>query len=565
MNILGILIAGLLAQQPRLASVEGIVLRAGTSQPIAKAVVELSGNSASESLAMATGADGKFEFRNLAPGRYRLAVSRSGYLDSAYGQRGPYGSGTALEIGAGQTLRDIRLTMVASAAISGRVQDTSGEPLANVPVQALKYSYLDGQRTLTPVKTDMTDDRGEYRLFWLPPGMYYVSAVPQAPGPGESIVMSVMSGGAAPRAMRADSSTGRILTDGQSEAEKLGEADVPVYYPGTTDPQAAVPVEARPGADIGGVDFSLARVKTRKVSGIVVDGVSGQPVTSAAVTLVPRYPSIAGSYFSRRPAGGGFEIQGVLPGSYFLVATYRAPAGKDAVRIMGGRIPVEVGGSDLDRLTLILSLALDIRGEVTVEGRPGGADDHHPIVSLKNEVGAAGRPAQTYGSFSDNKQFVINDVIEGDYQVHLSDLPKGAYVKSIRFGATDALNNSLQIDPRSSERLEIVLSMNAGVIEGTVLNRNREPLSNAPVALVPDAARRQRGDLYRSTYTDDRGRFQLHAIPPGVYSIFAWEDIEDGLWRDPEFIRRNEASGKIIRIVEGSRETVDLTALPFDF
>src|SRR5262245_17537275 len=137
MTILGFLIIALLTQQPRSASLEGIVLRAGTNEPIAKAVVELSG-SGSQRTAVATGPDGKFEFRNVAPGSYRVAVSRAGFLNSVYGQRGPNGTGSALKLEAGGMLKDIRLTMVATGAISGRVTDNSGEPLANVPVRAFK-------------------------------------------------------------------------------------------------------------------------------------------------------------------------------------------------------------------------------------------------------------------------------------------------------------------------------------------------------------------------------------------------------------------------------------------
>src|SRR5215510_2920997 len=113
MHILGILIISLFAQT-RLGSVDGIVLRAGTSQPISNAVVELTGNDKSGPLALATGPDGRFEFRHLQPGQYRLAVSRTGYLNSSYGQRGPNGSGKTLEVGAGQTIKDIRLAMIAT-------------------------------------------------------------------------------------------------------------------------------------------------------------------------------------------------------------------------------------------------------------------------------------------------------------------------------------------------------------------------------------------------------------------------------------------------------------------
>jgi hypothetical protein len=87
--MLGLVFAGLLAfAQARTASVEGVVFRAGTSQPVSKAVVELSGNNLSPPLVMATGGDGKFGFSGLAPGSYRLAVSREGYMNGSYGQRG---------------------------------------------------------------------------------------------------------------------------------------------------------------------------------------------------------------------------------------------------------------------------------------------------------------------------------------------------------------------------------------------------------------------------------------------------------------------------------------------
>src|SRR5262245_16270901 len=111
MNIVGFLIIGLLLQQPRLGSIEGVVAQMGNAQPIARAVVELSGgNQGQQPIAMATAADGKFEFRNLPAGRYRLTVSRNGYLDSAYGKRGPNGTATPLTLEAGQTLKEIRLT-----------------------------------------------------------------------------------------------------------------------------------------------------------------------------------------------------------------------------------------------------------------------------------------------------------------------------------------------------------------------------------------------------------------------------------------------------------------------
>src|SRR5262249_10566055 len=157
-----------------------------------------------------------------------------------------------------------------------------------------------------------------------------------------------------------------------------------------------------------------------------------------------------------------------------------------------------------------------------------------------------------YASFSGGSgKFVIDNVMPADYQVQVTDLPAGTFVKSMRFGSIDLLNGSLRVQPRNADRLSITLSANGGAVEGIVTNKNGQTLANAPVALVPDASRRQRADLYRSASTNESGGFHLDGIAPGDYGVFAWEDIEDGLWRDPDFIRRNEAAGKIIHILEG--------------
>src|SRR5262245_32345774 len=149
MKFLGILVLGFIGagvqQLPRpTASIQGVVVQTGSLVPVAKAVVRLSRDSASEPLVATTGVDGRFEFRGVAAGTYDLTAVRSGYLATALGQRGPSGSGSKLRVEAGANVDNVRLVMTATGTISGRVSDNSGEPLANIPVQALKYTFADG-------------------------------------------------------------------------------------------------------------------------------------------------------------------------------------------------------------------------------------------------------------------------------------------------------------------------------------------------------------------------------------------------------------------------------------
>src|SRR5215471_6726786 len=111
MIVITILIAAFLVQQLPAASIEGVVFQIGTAQPIANAIVELSGQGARSPFVTATHADGKFEFPNLAAGRYNLSVAKNGYLENQRGR--------TISLTTGQALKDVRFLMVPLGAISG--------------------------------------------------------------------------------------------------------------------------------------------------------------------------------------------------------------------------------------------------------------------------------------------------------------------------------------------------------------------------------------------------------------------------------------------------------------
>jgi hypothetical protein len=283
--------------------------------------------------------------------------------------------------------------------------------------------------------------------------------------------------------------------------------------------------------------------------------------------LVPRGPSITGLFPAGTSSDGTFEIKNVLPGSYFVIANYRNNSNPGPTKLMSGRALVDVGDADVNGVSVPLSPAVDIAGEVIFDGVRDASDARHPIVSLHNELtgNVSGNMSEFFADFSGDRAFVMHDLIDAEYRVSLTDMPAGAYLKSIRFGGTDVANDGLHVEPGSNGRIQIVLGANPGTLDGTVVMRSGDVVANAAVALVPDSAHRQRMDLYKSATTDEFGRFHVPDIAPGSYLVFAWEDIEDGLWRDPEFIRRNEASCKSVQIDERTRATVDLTAVPFSF
>jgi hypothetical protein len=163
----------------------GRVVDAQTGQPLRDALVQLSG--APLRLPRTIGADdeGRFEFENLPAGRFNVTASKPGYMLLAYGQRRPFESGRPIELADRQTLENVDFAIPRGGVIVVRVTDELGEPVSDVQVIAQRQRFTGGQRTLTPVAPVFqgTDDRGELRLYGLPPGDYYVSASAGGFGP----------------------------------------------------------------------------------------------------------------------------------------------------------------------------------------------------------------------------------------------------------------------------------------------------------------------------------------------------------------------------------------------
>src|SRR3954467_10283049 len=131
---------------------------------------------------------GVFDLAELPAGRSTLTVSKSGFVSLSYGQRRPLQAGTPLQLADGQQLKGIAFQLPRGSVIGGRVLDEDGEGMPGVSVgeerrarpvvsvRVMRYQCLQGERRLTPAGAGQTDDKGQYRVWGLMPGDYYVNA-----------------------------------------------------------------------------------------------------------------------------------------------------------------------------------------------------------------------------------------------------------------------------------------------------------------------------------------------------------------------------------------------------
>lgn len=531
------------------ATLQGMVVRAADGTPLKKAEVTLFSTDSDDrgrSAAATTGMDGRFAFSNLQPGRYQITATRNGYVRAQYGQPAPNASGTPITLAAGQTVKDVLIRLNAAAVISGRVVDEDGEAMQNVRVQVMRWVYRNGGRQLTPAGgAGSTNDLGEYRVSGLPPGRYIVSAFLFRARP-----------------FRGD---GNI----QVSTEDSGGADeryAPVFYPNVLDGGQAVPVPVRAGEEVPSINFRMTPVITVHVRGTLRTS-TGEPAANVMVRLVPRsgvlQPMRRGNSTNER---GAFDIDGVTPGSYLLLAvadeTVRYIA--NVSRASGGNSPslasewlrqdIEVAGSDVETST-VLQPAVEMRGQVRLEA---GADlsGVTPRISLNSRnVGERGAAV----TLNKDMTFSAPNVFGGEYSLNISGLPQNVYVKSARAGDEDLLENGLRVQGRVAP-IDIVLSGAAGHIEGNAVDDQRQALASARIILAPD--RRSRYDLYKVVTADAAGHFSLRGIAPGSYKLFAFESVDEGAWLDPDFIAAFEDFGHAVSVGESSNLTQDVRTIP---
>src|SRR4051812_49808302 len=161
---------------PPAGRITGRVLAADNGRPVKRARVFVSAVELPGGRGMLTDDNGLFDLTELPAGRYTLTVSKAGFVALPYGQRGPLQAGTPLQLAEGQQLKGIEFQLPRGSVISGHVLDEDGEAMPGVSVRVMRYQYLQGERRLTPAGAGQTDDKGQYRVWGLMPGDYYVNA-----------------------------------------------------------------------------------------------------------------------------------------------------------------------------------------------------------------------------------------------------------------------------------------------------------------------------------------------------------------------------------------------------
>lgn len=524
------------------ATVEGIVLRNGTINPVEGASVSLVPEGKGPNAARGTSTDqsGSFKIAGVPPGRYQLNADRSGFRKIKQN-----GGPTTLSLSEGQHLTGVRVQLTQLLAIAGLVSDDRGAPIASATVTAIRLSYNGGQPVLFPCAAPAnarvaTDERGGYRLYGLEPGDYY---------------LAIARKGA------------QVLT--QNGILPSAECST-WYYPDVDDPADAVLVTLRPGADANGVNFRLsfqmlhtARfeiVPTRKASRAVPPRVSIVRLSRKGFRTV-EYWGNAGTF-----ANGIYTTPGLSRGSYELTYDYNTLVSTSQDN---ARVQFDIADRDVDGGKLVLQEAATIAGRIKTEGViPDGwkvADltiGLLPMDENAQSIYPIGYPVAADGTFQMGLKSGEGNVAVGRYRFLLTGLREDLYLATATIGDRDLLNSGVVVTGSPSGSAELTIRTGSrldGIVHSTPKD---EPVPDSVVALIPDQNRRGNLLLFKSMVTDQEGRFSIRGIAPGDYTLLAWEDADPGATLNEDFLRAFETRGVRISINRAVPATATVRVIP---
>jgi Carboxypeptidase regulatory-like domain len=511
-------------------SVSGIVVKMADSAPLRKAKLVLkSVDDRHRIVGAVTNAEGHFALKDVEPGAYRLTVTRVGFVAAEYGQRKPDTPGAVLMLHAGQELKDLQFRLIPAGVISGKIYDDDGEPLPSVQVSAVRQVYSEGKRSRASASFAATNDLGEYRLFGLAPGRYFVSCV-------------------YPRWNRGDPEDETIDTQEEGYAK--------LYYPGTPDVAKAGPITIKAGEEVSSIDVLMRKVPVHQVRGNVYNQITHKPGVGVVLILLPKANNHEWDYAGSsevQKSDGSFAIPEVLPGSYTLISFWF-----DEEISHVNRQAIDVGDADVEGLVVTVSPGTNVSGHIVWEGRPATEKDELTVTPQAVDVPAGMRGQSRVGR---DNLFTLKGLGEGSYRAEVTGMSKDCYIKDMHYGEASVLKDGFTVTRGEAGSLEIVLSSLGVRVEGTVMDSDGLPQAGLSVVLVPELSQRENSQKYKTASTDQYGHFDLHGIAPGDYKLFSWVEVEVGAWEDPEFLRPFEEKGQRIVLQDGDHSTVKVTAI----
>lgn len=565
------------AQQPTLQPADAITGRVVTpdGQPLARVAVfarPVGAMTAAGRVNAVTDEAGRFTLRDLEHGAYILTTFARGYAPAR--TTSPAGITPTDYHRPGD---NVTLTMTKGGVITGRVTNKAGEPLVRISVRAVMRRTPDGEDAMRSspyfyTLDRLTDDRGIYRIYGLPAGIYVVTA-------GAS-------------------------RQNYSPLPDAYNGLVSTYHPSATS-EAATEVTVASGTEATNIDIAFRGEQGRTVNGSVAGAIGNSArEIGIQVSLVNAASGLLehSAYVTGRAGARNFSFDGVPAGEYDIIARRSSWDNQPGAASPPHRINVRATNITGIELTL-LSLAT-ISGRIRIEPLTETLRANEicravqsvnatleQVVILARRNDAKANNSTTANLFSTRRdaipdargEFVLRDLDAGEYRLEPLMPGENLYVRSINARASETIASVAKPAPhvkpqtspirqptmnadalavKAGEKLsdiEITLAEGAARLQGKATHAaENSPLpSGLRIYLVPvEAEHAAHSWRYHTTLAAPYGRWTLARLAPGTYRILA---LKAG--SDPTARLNSDARGRaeLRRLAEATGTRIELT------
>jgi Carboxypeptidase regulatory-like domain len=568
------LLTHLNAQQAGTASLGGRVVHgeAPDLKPLARAVVAI--NAGDGERLTVTDDEGRFLFEGLVPGRYLLNANKVGWVPSYYGsarQGRPPGVRIAVTAGA---RTNVEVPIVRGGVLAGRVVDQEGRPMARQSPWILEQRMVGDQMMLARTRFPYTvgtfergtNDLGEFRLFGLPPGTYYLAVSP-----------SITAGA---RVTTDSEVRWALQPPGADRAAPPALGPVAgytrVYYPGTPDPDTARAIVVGPGQVREGLDITVDFIAVSRIEG-VVQRPDGTPGAGTRVSLDVRNSKVSLEGTTRTVAAnaaGQFVFTNVPPDDYRISA--RAASGAPAVLDLWGQADVAVSGADVQGVAVTLAPAAVITGRLAFVATSLAPPKDLTTVRL-HFVGAHAMAQALVGAGSLATQHQATVDADGTFRVvglspdrYLATATwpgmrtgdSGWWLTTVSVAGKDLGDAPIPVNP-NEEVKDVTLGFRdrIGAIEGTLTDASGRPAPEYVVIAFPidraswtTTSRRMAPAVQPAT----DGRFRVTGLLPGEYYLAVVTEIEPDEATAARFLETLIPLALKVTLAEGETKRQDL-------
>jgi hypothetical protein len=453
--------------------------------------------------------------------------------------------------------REHNFVLERTGAVTGRVIDETGRPVADVPLRLVRR--YGGALWAASVR-NITDERGQFRIFNLEPGDYFLIATPSR------------------------------LTRYPEVVPRSGYADT--YYPNVVTIEEARPVTVRTREDSPPLTLTLVPTSLFRVTVNVVDSTGaplapdGSPALQIVDNINPYFGGLNGFVstdimprslpFSTRNSKSGdgstFVFTGVPPGEYHVLVGSKSRRERGFTRF-------KVRDADLS-VTVRTNAGATLSGRVVVQGSPavGGPSSSSTYVSAHRSPGTFGpweSPPPSAETAADGS-FVLTG-IRGPVTLVANSGGDRALV-SIHRGATDITNQAMTLDGTEViEDLEVTFATGVASLEidvaaaapperpesAVVILFRNDPSSESRLVRSYKTWASRQGLHHFAPLSEAKGfgGLTFRGLLPGRYLVAA---VTADWWLDPTstaFLERLRPTATPVALVRGQTSRVSIRVM----